>query len=259
MLASAQDKNSSCGTASCGTDLMRVLVVEDDDLIGSAIQRGLVRTGYAVDWTRCGDEMMAALRMHDYDCVLLDLGLPGTPGETLLKGVRARVPGMPVIVVTARGGVQDRINLLDIGADDYLTKPIDLDELGARVRAVLRRASSVPETPEDTEHGPLKLYPARRCATWNGQVVVLTNKEYWLLETLVRKKRQIVTRTQLEEALYGWGEEVGSNTVEVYIHFLRRKFGNAVIQTVRGAGYRLGEIPPLHELPASTVRTPPAP
>ena len=221
---------------------MRVLVIEDDDLVGSAIQRELERTGYVADWANCGEAMTAAMLLHDYDCVLLDLGLPDTSGETLLKSIRSRVPGMPVIVITARGGVQDRINLLDIGADDYLTKPIDLDELGARVRAVLRRASSISELSEDAEHGPLKLHPARRCATWNGQLVLLTNKEYWLLETLVRKKNQVVTRAQLEEALYGWGEDVGSNAVEVYVHFLRRKFGNKLVHTVRGVGYQLGQL-----------------
>jgi DNA-binding response OmpR family regulator len=172
--------------------------------------------------------------------VLLDLGLPDMQGETLLMGVRARSPGVPVIVITARGGVQDRVALLDIGADDYMIKPIDLDELAARLRAVLRRVATAADDLQETEHGALKLFPTRRYATWHGTVVPLTNKEYWLLESLVRRKNQIVTRAQLEEALYGWGEEVGSNTVEVYIHYLRRKFSSALIQTVRGVGYRLG-------------------
>jgi DNA-binding response OmpR family regulator len=219
---------------------MQILVVEDDDLVGSAIQRSLMRAGYAVDWARTGEDVVAAMQSQEYDGVLLDLGLPDMQGETLLKGIRARSPGMPVIVITARGGVQDRISLLDIGADDYMTKPVDLDELAARLRAVLRRVSAAPEVLDETEHGPLKLFPSRRCATWHGNVVPLTNKEYWLLETLVRKKSLVVTRAQLEEALYGWGEEVGSNAVEVYIHYLRRKFGTGLIRTVRGVGYQLG-------------------
>jgi DNA-binding response OmpR family regulator len=219
---------------------MRILVVEDDDLVGSAIQRGLLREGFPVDWVRTGEGMVDALRTHEYDGVLLDLGLPDMQGETLLMGVRARSPGVPVIVITARGGVQDRVALLDIGADDYMIKPIDLDELAARLRAVLRRVATAADDLQETEHGALKLFPTRRYATWHGTVVPLTNKEYWLLESLVRRKNEIVTRAQLEEALYGWGEEVGSNTVEVYIHYLRRKFSSALIQTVRGVGYRLG-------------------
>jgi len=219
---------------------MRILVVEDDDLVGLAIHRGLLREGFPVDWVRTGEGMVDALRSHEYDCVLLDLGLPDMQGETLLMGVRARSPGVPVIVITARGGVQDRVALLDIGADDYMIKPIDLDELAARLRAVLRRVATAADDLQETEHGALKLFPTRRYATWHGAVVPLTNKEYWLLESLLRKKNQIVTRAQLEEALYGWGEEVGSNTVEVYIHYLRRKFSSALIQTVRGVGYRLG-------------------
>ncbi len=218
---------------------MRILVVEDDDLVGLAIHRGLLREGFPVDWVRTGEGMVDALRSHEYDCVLLDLGLPDMQGETLLMGVRARSPGVPVIVITARGGVQDRVALLDIGADDYMIKPIDLDELAARLRAVLRRVATAADDLQETEHGALKLFPTRRYATWHGAVVPLTNKEYWLLESLLRKKNQIVTRAQLEEALYGWGEEVGSNTVEVYIHYLRRKFSSALIQTVRGVGYRL--------------------
>jgi len=219
---------------------MRLLVVEDDDLLGSALHKGLTRFGYAVDWIVKGADLDISMRTHEYSCVLLDLGLPDISGEELLKSIRALSPGMSVVVLTARGGVQDRVALLDIGADDYMIKPIDMDELAARLRAVLRRASSSHEGRAEIEHGSLKLFPARRMATWKEQPVPLTNKEYWLLETLLRKKNQVLTRAQLEEALYGWGEEVGSNAVEVYIHFLRRKFGTALIQTVRGVGYQIG-------------------
>jgi DNA-binding response OmpR family regulator len=219
---------------------MRLLVVEDDDLLGSALHKSLTRFGYAVDWIVKGADLEISMRTHEYTCVLLDLGLPDIPGESLLKTIRAMNPGMSVVVLTARGGIQDRVALLDIGADDYMIKPIDMDELAARLRAVLRRAGSSQEGRTEIEHGALKLFPARRMATWKDQPVPLTNKEYWLLETLLRKKNQVLTRAQLEEALYGWGEEIGSNAVEVYIHFLRRKFGTGLIQTVRGVGYQIG-------------------
>jgi len=219
---------------------MRVLVVEDDDLLGSAVQKGLIRVGYAVDWIRRGADLAISMATHEYECVLLDLGLPDIGGEELLRGIRSRDPGISVVVMTARGGIQDRIRLLDIGADDYMIKPIDIDELAARLRAVLRRVNASHESRIEIEHGSLKLFPSRRMATWKGAPVPLTNKEYWLLETLLRKKQQVVTRAQLEEALYGWGEEIGSNAVEVYIHYLRRKFGAGLILTIRGAGYQLG-------------------
>ena len=219
---------------------MRVLVVEDDELLGSAVQKGLMRSGYAVDWIRNGADLTVSMRTHLYECVLLDLGLPDIGGETLLKGIRLRDPGVSVIIMTARGGVQDRITLLDIGADDYMVKPIDFDELTARLRAVQRRRHQTSDGGTEFEHGVLRLFPSRRAATLRGETVSLTNKEYWVLETFLRKKNQILSRAQLEEALYGWGEEIGSNAVEVYIHYLRRKLGSEVILTVRGVGYQLG-------------------
>ena len=219
---------------------MRLLIVEDDELLGSAVHKGLARSGYAVDWIRNGADLALAMRIHLYECVLLDLGLPDVSGESLLKAIRMRDPGVSVIVMTARGGVQDRVALLDIGADDYMVKPVDLDELTARVRAVQRRRLVANEGGAELEHGALRLYPSRRVATWRGETVALTNKEYWVLETFLRKKNQLLTRAQIEEALYGWGEEIGSNAVEVYIHYLRRKLGAGVIHTVRGVGYQLG-------------------
>lgn len=217
---------------------MRLLEVEDDELLGSALQRGLKQLGYAVDWVQKGADVAVSMATHQYDAVLLDLGLPDIPGETVLKEIRVRTPGICVVVMTARHGIRDRVALLDIGADDYMVKPVDLDELSARLRAVLRRASA-PHGLDYEEFGPLKLYPGRRCATWHERPVELTNKEYWLLETFVRRRNQILTRAQLEEALYGWGEEIGSNAVEVYVHFLRRKFSTRLIQTIRGVGYQL--------------------
>lgn len=219
---------------------MRVLVVEDDELFGSGVHKALTRAGYAVDWVRSGRDLALAMTTHEYDCVVLDLGLPDVAGESLVKVIRLRDPAVPVIVTTARGGIQDRIQLLDVGADDYMIKPVDLDELCARLRAVSRRALPRQGGDSELEHGPLKLVPSRQAATWHGQPVLLTRKEYWVLETFVRRPSQVLTRAQLEEALYGWGDEVGSNAVEVYVHYLRRKMAPGLILTVRGVGYQLG-------------------
>ncbi len=221
---------------------MRILVVEDDFVFGSALQKALQRVGYAVDRIEDGREFASSMRAVEYDCVLLDLGLPGLDGEACLKSLRERNPGLSALVITARGGLVDRLRLLELGADDYLVKPVDFDEVAARVRAVTRRAQLGQAGDGDLlSHGQLRLQPARRVAVWKGATVPLTNREFWLLETLVRKKGQIVSRERLEEALYGWGDEVDSNTVEVYIHHLRRKLGAGLIRTVRGLGYHLSE------------------
>jgi DNA-binding response OmpR family regulator len=219
---------------------MRLLVIEDDDLFGAAVQKGLTRSGYAVDWVRSGSDALTAVATHKYDGVLLDLGLPDMQGEKLLEPIRLRSARTPIVVMTARGAAHDRVNLLDIGADDYMVKPVDLDELGARLRAVARRSNAAVEVDEEIEHGALKLVPSRHLALWHSEPVRLTNKEFWLLETFVRRKTHVLTRAQLEDSLYGWGEEIGSNTVEVYVHYLRRKFNPALIETVRGIGYQLG-------------------
>lgn len=220
---------------------MRILMIEDDVLFGSALQKSLLRAGYAVDWIQAGRELLGAMRSADYDCVLLDLNLPDTDSEQCLKSIRERTPGLSAIVVTARGSLIDRVRLLELGADDYLVKPVDLDEVNARVRAITRRVQQAQGAGATAlTHGPLKLQPARRTATWHGKVVPLTNREFWLLETLVRKRDEIVSRERLEASLYGWGDDVGSNTVEVYIHHLRRKFEPALIRTVRGVGYQIG-------------------
>lgn len=218
---------------------MRILLAEDDRLLGSAVYKALTRSGYAVDWVENGGDFEHALVTHHYDFIVLDLGLPDQSGEMLLRHVRVKRPNLPVIVVTARGGVHDRISLLDLGADDYLVKPYDLDELIARIRSVLRRAV-VGDGDEGAQvHGSLRILPNRHCATWNGETVALTHREFCVLEILVRKRNQVVSRAQLEESLYGWGEEVDSNAIEVYVHFLRRKLGAGVIHTVRGVGYQL--------------------
>jgi DNA-binding response OmpR family regulator len=219
---------------------MRLLLAEDDKHIGAAAKAGLAQEGHAVDWAQNGTEAVHALKTHQYDCLLLDLGLPDIPGESLLKAMRARNDSTPVIVITARGQVQDRIDLLDVGADDYIVKPFDIDELAARLRAIVRRTTAPQDMGADLEYGPLRLSPASRAATWHGEIVPLTNKEFWVLETFLRKKGRVLTRRQLEEALYGWGDEIESNAVEVYIHHLRRKFSSSLIHTIRGVGYQLG-------------------
>jgi DNA-binding response OmpR family regulator len=223
---------------------MRLLLVEDDQLFGSAVQKSLARTGYAVDWTQNGNDASLALRSQHYECALLDLGLPDVSGESLLKSIRLRHPALSVAVVTARGSIHDRVSMLDMGADDYMVKPVDLDELGARLRALARRHLPSEPDAEDVKlsHGALTLIPSRHLALWRGEAVQLTTKEYCVLETFVRRKQHVLTRAQLEESLYGWGQENCSNTVEVYIHFLRRKFCHGLIETVRGVGYRLGSV-----------------
>lgn len=219
---------------------MRLLLVEDNELLGSAVHKGLVRAGYAVDWSHSGKGVLSSLASCNYDCVLLDLGLPEVPGDVLLKSMRTRGFSVSVIVITARCGIADRVKLLDMGADDYMVKPLDLDEVASRVRAVLRRVQGKAPASGNPEHGPLKLYPSNRMATWHGEPVSLTNKEFWLLEILVRRKNQVLTRSQLEEALYTFDVEVESNAVEVYVHYLRRKLSPDLILTVRGVGYQLG-------------------
>jgi DNA-binding response OmpR family regulator len=221
---------------------MRVLVAEDDSLLGDAVQRSLARAGYAVDWVVSGAHFTASLATHEYDFVVLDLGFPDALGDDLLRQLRIKHPRLPVIITTARGGVGDRVNLLDLGADDYLVKPFDLEELAARIRTVVRRVPTGDASEGAFSHGPLRLFPKRHAATWNGEPVDLTQREFWVLETLVRKRNQILSRSQLEEALYAWGEEVDSNAIEVYIHYLRRKLGAQLIHTVRGVGYQLAPL-----------------
>jgi DNA-binding response OmpR family regulator len=218
---------------------MRLLFAEDDELLGRATCVALLQAGHAVDWVTTGNQLLGSLNRHEYDCVLLDLGLPGLSGEECLRGLRARQQRVPVVVLTARGQKDDRIAVLDLGADDYMVKPYDLDEMAARVRAVVRRSRDIEQKTEFT-HGPLRLRPLSRTVLWHGEPVPLTSKEFLLLDSLVRWPARIVTREQLEQALYGWGEEIGSNAIEVHVHHLRRKLSPKLIVTVRGVGYQLG-------------------
>ncbi len=221
---------------------MRLLLVEDNEPLGSAIQKSLVNEGYAVDWLHSGKDVMASLTTYGHECVLLDLGLPNVSGEQLLARIREQQLPVSVIVITARGGIADRIHSLDLGADDYMVKPIDLDELAARVRAVFRRTQPKLTRTDVQVHGALELYPQSHTAKWRGKLVPLTNKEFWLLEILVRRKSDVLSRAQLGEALYGWDDDVDSNALEVYVYYLRRKFSPDLISTVRGVGYQIGRV-----------------
>jgi two-component system response regulator QseB len=220
---------------------MRLLLVEDDSMIGEAICAGLRRDGFAVDWVRDIAAAGRALDSEPFELLLLDLGLPGGDGLTLLKALRGRGAPLPVLIITARDAVADRVAGLDAGADDYLVKPFDLDELAARIRALLRRKAGRAEP--HLEHLGVVLDPAAHRVTQGGVEVALSPREFALLELLLERPGAILSRGQLEERLYGWGEEVESNAVEVHIHGLRRKLGARFILTVRGVGYRLGPKP----------------
>ncbi len=214
---------------------MRLLLVEDDAMIGASVQRGLKQDGYTVDWVRDGVSAETALISDVYAMLLLDLGLPRKSGLELLAGLRRRGGTLPVLVITARDSVADRIKGLDAGADDYLVKPFDLDELSARVRALARRQTGR-ATPV-IEVGPLTLDPATRAVTLDGAPVALSRREFSLLHALMKQPGVPLSRAQIEESLYGWEEEIESNAIEVYIHSLRRKLGAERIRNVRGVGY----------------------
>lgn len=218
---------------------MRVLLVEDDELLGSAVQKHLGHDGFAVDWITSGREFTEAVNCHIYDFVILDLGLPDTDGGVLLERLHSAQLDTRVIVTTARGSISDRVSLLNKGADDFLVKPFDLDELTARIRCLLRRLPIADGNANATSHGLLQLYPLRLGASWDGVEVSLTHREFWVLETLVRRKNQVLSRRQIEETLYGNGAELDSNAIEVYVHMLRRKFRADLIHTIRGVGYKI--------------------
>jgi two-component system OmpR family response regulator/two-component system response regulator QseB len=217
---------------------MHVLLVEDDRMIGESVRAALKQEGHAVDWLRDGKSADTALGHEEFDIVLLDLGLPGKDGLDVLRALRARRKQTPVIVLTARDSVQDRVAGLDAGADDYLVKPFELDELSARMRAVVRRRSGHAESV--IEVGEIRLDPSTREVTRAGVPVALSAREYAVLEALMLRPGAILSRAQLEDRLYGWGDAIESNAVSVYIHQLRRKLGADVIRNVRGVGYYVG-------------------
>ena len=206
-------------------------------MIGDAIRAGLKREGFTVDWVHEAASAAQVLRSEPFELLLLDLGLPGSDGLQLLKTLRERGESLPVLIITARDAVSDRVGGLDAGADDYLIKPFDLDELAARIRALLRRKSGRPAPL--LEHQGVVLDPAAHRVTRNGSDVSLSPREFTLLQLLMERPGTILSRAQLEERLYGWGEEVESNAVEVHVHHLRRKLGPETIRTIRGVGYAL--------------------
>jgi DNA-binding response OmpR family regulator len=219
---------------------MRELIIEDDPMIGGAVERGLRAAGWAVDWVRDGHAGELALANGVYDLALLDLGLPRRDGLALLRSLRRAGGEVPVLIMTARDAVADRIAGLDGGADDYLVKPFNLDELLARVRAVIRRRAG--RASAEIRYGALTLDPVAHRVVFRGQPVEVSAREFVVLEALLQEPGAVVSREKLEEALYGWGEEVVSNTVEVYLHHLRRKLAPELIRNVRGVGYRIARI-----------------
>jgi DNA-binding response OmpR family regulator len=214
---------------------MRVLLVEDDQMLGSATRQGLIQDGFTVDHVNDGISAYSAVRTHDYQAVLLDLGLPGLSGLELLHRLRAEGHQLPVLVITARGTLADRIKGLDAGADDFIVKPFDIEELVARIRAVTRRAAG--RAASVIQHRGVAVDTVHRVAFLNGSPVSLTAREFATLCILLENKGRIISRQQLEEQLYGWGEEVESNAIEVHVYHLRRKLGRDFIQTVRRMGY----------------------
>jgi two-component system response regulator QseB len=217
---------------------MRLLLVEDDAMVGENVREGLVQDGHTVDWVRDGAAAEAAIAAQPYGAVLLDLGLPRRDGVDVLRSLRAKRNDVPVLIITARDAIDDRVRGLDAGADDYLVKPFDLDELSARVRALTRRAAG--RSSGVVEHGPIRLDPARREVRVHGRPVALSAREYALLEALTSHPGIVLSRAQLEERLYGFDEEVASNAIEVHVHNLRRKLGDPdLVRNERGVGYSI--------------------
>ena len=219
---------------------MRILLAEDDPMIGAAVERGLRQDGFVVDWVRDGAAAETALADRLHDLLLLDLGLPRRAGLEVLAAMRRRNDARPVLILTARDAVSDRVAGLDAGADDYLVKPFDLDELAARIRALGRRQAG--RAAPRLSHGDLTLDPATREVTRAGEPVLLSPREFALLEALMTRPTAVLSRAQLEQRLYGWDETVESNAVEVHLHALRRKLGAEAIRNVRGVGWSLAPV-----------------
>ncbi|MFZ3140785.1 response regulator [Polaromonas sp.] len=216
---------------------MRILLAEDDSLLGDGLRAGLRQLGFLVDWVRDGEAAERELRAQPYEAAVLDLGLPRKDGLDVLAAVRRSSIKTPVLVLTARDAVPDRIRGLDVGADDYVVKPVDLHELAARLRALVRRAHGQPQ--ECLSAQDVELDPASRTVRKAGEPVTLSTREFDLLQAFMLSADRVLSREQLEQQLYSWGQEVESNAIEVHIHNLRRKLGPALIHTVRGVGYML--------------------
>lgn len=220
---------------------MKLLLAEDDPMIGASVERGLRLAGFTVDWVRDGKAAELALADGKYALLLLDLGLPRQDGLAVLKKLRQDTRQIPVLIVTARDAVADRVAGLNLGADDYLIKPFDLDELIARTHALVRRFQG--RTQPDMHLGGLSMNPLSKETRLDGQPLALSQREFTLLQALLESPGTVLSREQLEDRLYGWGEEIASNAIEVHIHNLRRKLGSAWIRNVRGVGYKLVQPP----------------
>ncbi len=218
---------------------MRLLLVEDDKLLGEGIYAGLSQEGYAVDWVRDGETAESACLSEDYDCMVLDIGLPRQSGLDVLDHVRARGNDTPVLMLTARDTIPDRVAGLDHGADDYMVKPFDLDELHARVRAIVRRRTG--RSNPVLVRGNIELDPGAHSVKKAGELVELSPKGFAILQALLENKGRVMSRTRLEESLYSWKDEIESNAVEVHIHHLRKKLGSELIRTIRGVGYSISK------------------
>jgi DNA-binding response OmpR family regulator len=218
---------------------MRVLLVEDDLQLGDGLAVGLRQSGFTVDWVKDGQSADHALQSESFELVVLDLGLPQLSGIDVLSRARSRQQTMPILILTARDATSDKVSGLDCGADDYLVKPVDLDELSARIRALTRRSAGR-ATPLLTR-GDLVLDPAGRRVTLGGQPVELSGREFSLLQVLLENTGRVLTRSQLEQSLYGWRDEPDSNALEVHIHYLRKKLGGDLIRTLRGVGYTISK------------------
>ncbi|MDA8561807.1 response regulator transcription factor [Gammaproteobacteria bacterium] len=218
---------------------MRILLVEDDEMLGDGLRTGLVQYGYAVDWLKDGLSADQALKTEKFDAVILDIGLPKFSGITVLQNLRSRGQTIPVLILTARESIEDRVKGLDSGADDYLTKPFDLDELCARIRSLQRRSSTRAE-PIITHNG-IQLDPAAHSVKLNGETISVSRREFALLHKLLENIGRVLSREHLAQSMYGWEEDIDSNALEVHIHNLRKKFGSDFINTIRGIGYMINK------------------
>lgn len=221
---------------------MRILLIEDDLLLGKALRIGLEQIDYQVDWVRQAAEVPGWLRQYHYDAVVLDLGLPDQDGNALLQPIRRWQADIPILIVTARDQIADRVRGLDLGADDFMVKPVDLDELAARLRAVIRRRAG--RSLETIEHGALRLDLLSEQVTFKGMPVSLTGRELNLLKLLLDHRGQIISRQRIEDSLYGSEAEIGSNAIEVHIHHLRRKLDRHLIRTIPNRGYIIDAVLP---------------
>ncbi len=218
---------------------MRILLAEDDVSQAESIKSWLEMDGYSVDWVERGDHAILALEQHQYDCLLLDRGLPKSSGDEILKALRAKQSDAPVIFITARDSITDRVDGLDLGANDYLVKPFSLEELSARVRSQLRQKQTV--ISHQIQYANLVLDTQAKTVLMDGQAINLTAKEFQILYKLMQKPEHVLTREQLEESLYAWGDEIESNAIEVFIYQLRKKIGSKRIKTLRGLGYKMNQ------------------